>query len=441
MSKHEKIQELLVNFALGELSQQQVSEVKTHVTECSLCSNELKRLETLLECTGRIRKLSADAQICDSAKKAIFAAVESEQNKYTSRPDIGLESIWRKIMKSPITKLAAAAVIVITAFIVINQFGDSIDVATTAFAKITENMKKMPWMHGVVETTGEKLEVWFSFEQRIMASKRIPGEIRYQDGLKQTIQTYEPDSNTITISYSKTDALAGIGSSVLDFPKYILKHFEDTEDNIVQEAGKYRGKDAKKYKMSGILGGMDMRIEMIIDAEKDILLFLNQKAFEETGKLKIEANAYFDYPENGPNNIYEIGVPTSAKIIRPEKDKTAFDKAFEEAIKVVDKRENWPEPRDLAVAYWKARIEKNYDEIAILWPGSATWNRQAIENEEPVEYVFGKVQATDMTDMEGDIIVPYATKSYYEKHRKYSLKMRLTNRKSTKGRYYIYSGN
>ncbi len=438
MGKHKNINELLTAFALGELSQRQEAEIKTHLNECPQCSNELKRLEALLKCTGRINELSADTQMCESAKQTIFSKLENEEIKHATGPDIGPESKWRKIMKSPITKLAAAAVIVITAFIVINQFGGPIDVATTAFAEITENMKKMPWMHGVVETTGEKLEVWFSFEQRIMASKRVPGEIIYQDSLKQTIQTYEPDSNTITISYSKTDALAGIGSSVLDFPKNILKHFDDTEDNIVQEAGKYRGKDAKKYKMSGILGGMDMRIEMIIDAEKDVLLFINQKAFEETGKLKIEANAYFDYPENGPNNIYEIGVPTSAKIIRPEKDKTAFDKAFEEAIKAVDKRENWPEPRDLAVAYWKARAEKNYDEMAILWPGSATWNRQAIENEEPVEYVFGKVQATDM---EGEIIVPYSTKSYYEKHRKYSLKMRLTNRKSTKGRYYIYSGN
>ena len=434
MSKHENINELLVDFALGELSQRQEAEVKTHLTECPQCSNELKRLEALLERTGSIRELSSNEQTCDSAKQAIFAAVESEEIKLASRP----VSIWRTIMKSPVTKLAAAAVIVIAVFIVINQFGDSIDGTTTAFAQITENMKKMSWMHGVVETTGERLEVWFSFERRVMASKRVPGEIRYQDGLKQTIQVYEPDSNTITISYSTTDALAGVGSSVLDFPKFILKHFDDTGENVIQEAGKYEGKDSKKYKMSGILGGMDMRIEMIVDAEKDILLFINQKVFDKTGTLQMEANAYFDYPENGPNNIYEIGVPASVKIVRPEKDKTAFDKAFEEAIKVVDKRENWPGPRDLAVAYWKARTEKNYNEMAIFWPGSATWNRQVIENEEPVEYVFGDIQTTEIED---DIIVPYATKSYYEKNRKYGLKMRLTNKKSSKGRYYIYSGN
>jgi hypothetical protein len=437
MDKHKKINELLTAFALGELSQKQASEVKAHLTECPRCSNELKRLEALLECTGSIRELSAEAQTCDSAKQAIFAAVESEKTKQTPRPNIGPESIWRKIMKNPITKLAAAAVIVITVLIVINQFGGSIDITTKAFGQITENMNKMPWMHCLAETVGERLEIWFSFERRIVASKRIPGEIRYSDGLKQTIQTYEPDSNTITISYSTPDTTE-IGSTVLDLPKYVLKLFDDTKEKIVQESGKYKGKDVKIYKMSGLLVGNDTRIKMTVDADKNILLFLNQKAFNETGTPKFEVNAYFDYPENGPNNIYDVGAPASAKIIKPEKNKTAFDKAFNEAIAVVDKRENWPEPRDLAVAYWKARAVKNYDKIAVLWPGSSTWNHQVIENEEPVEYVFGKVQSTDN---KGHIIVPYASKSYYEMHGKYSLKMRLTNTKSSKGRYYIYSGN
>ena len=100
--------------------------------------------------------------------------------------------------------------------------------------------------------------------------------------------------------------------------------------------------------------------------------------------------------------------------------------------------ENWPEPRDLVVEYWKDRNAKNYDEMAIFWPGSAIWNRQSLEKEEPVEYVFGKVQATEI---EGNIIVPYAAKNYFEKNGKYNLKMRLSNEKSAKERYYIVSGN
>jgi hypothetical protein len=48
------------------------------------------------------------------------------------------------------------------------------------------------------------------------------------------------------------------------------------------------------------------------------------------------------------------------------------------------------------------------------------------------------VQATKSEDY---VLVPYATKEYYEKHGTYSLKMVLSNEKSAKRRYYIVSGN
>jgi hypothetical protein len=341
-------------------------------------------------------------------------------------------------MKSRIAKIAAAAVITIAGFVIIYQSGGSIDGATVAFAQITENMKQMPWLHAVVEGAGDKLEAWFCFERRIMVHKRLNGEIRYQDDLKQTVQVYNPDANTITVSYTPAGKFAGMGRWALDAPEFILKLFEDAGEKVIQEKGKYKGKDAKIYKMSGFLGGMDTKIEMTVNAEKNILLFLNQKVFDKAGKLTEEGNCYFDYPDTGPESIYDVGVPTSAKIISPEKEKTAYDKAFEKAIAEIDARQDWPEPRDLVGRYWQARNAKNYDEMAAYWPGSATWNRQALEKEEPVEYVFGKVQPTKI---DGHIIVPYATKGYYEKHGKYSLKMRLSNEKSTKGRYYIVSGN
>ena len=121
-----------------------------------------------------------------------------------------------------------------------------------------------------------------------------------------------------------------------------------------------------------------------------------------------------------------------------KEEKTAYDKAFAEAISVVDARESWPEPCDLVISYWRHRNANSYDEMAILWPSSAIWN-QSLDKEEPVEYVFGEVQPWER--MEGYIVVPYASKSYYAKRGKYNLKMILTNKESAKKRYYIVSGN
>jgi hypothetical protein len=50
-------------------------------------------------------------------------------------------SIWRIIMTSKITKLAAAAVIVIAALVCIHQFGGSIDGTTVAWAKVIETIE------------------------------------------------------------------------------------------------------------------------------------------------------------------------------------------------------------------------------------------------------------------------------------------------------------
>jgi outer membrane lipoprotein-sorting protein len=52
-------------------------------------------------------------------------------------------NIWRTIMKSPITKLAAAAVIIIAVLVGINQFGGSIHGTSVAWASLAEKLDKI----------------------------------------------------------------------------------------------------------------------------------------------------------------------------------------------------------------------------------------------------------------------------------------------------------
>lgn len=353
--------------------------------------------------------------------------------------------LWRKILKSRITQLAAATAIIIAACVVIHQSGGSLDGATPALAQISENMKQMPWVHAIVEAEGEGqslgLEGWFGFEHRISANiNPRNGKIRHLDALKQVAQLYDPNTNTITISKTKFRLFGGSVRSAFDLTHLLLKVVENDANNaLVQETGRFEGKEVRIYKTSGILGGLNSEIELYVDAEKNILLYFKQKSFlDEAETRSAEVTGYFDYPEEGPVSIYDLAVPESAKIERSEDDKTTYENSFEEATAVIDSRENWPEPRDLVVAYWQARTAKNYDEMAIYWPGSAKWNRSALRREELIEYVFGEVQPGEI---EGHLIIPYASKNYFQKHGKYSLKMILSNEKSSKGRYYIISGN
>lgn len=112
--------------------------------------------------------------------------------------------------------------------------------------------------------------------------------------------------------------------------------------------------------------------------------------------------------------------------------------AFHKAIVEIDERDDYPDtPEEVAKAYWDARTAKNFEEMAVLWPGSATWN-ESLKDEKPVQYVFGRAKGDPVS---GHVLVPYAAKEYYEKHGTHNLKMRLTTEKSSKGRYYIVSGN
>jgi len=117
---------------------------------------------------------------------------------------------------------------------------------------------------------------------------------------------------------------------------------------------------------------------------------------------------------------------------------TPLQAEFDKAMAIVDGRDTWPAtPREVAEAYWKARNAKDWGEMAVLWPGSAAWHR-ILADEAPVEYVFGEAEGDTRSNQ---IVVAYAAKDYYEKHGTYNLKMRLSNDKSSKGRYYVVSGN
>jgi len=115
MKGHERINDLLVDFALGQLSGEQELAVKAHLEQCQQCKCELRRLKALLEHTEQIRNSSASPQMCRSAKQAILAAVEAEQAEPASGQSISLEFMWRTIVKSRITQLAAVVAIVLAA--------------------------------------------------------------------------------------------------------------------------------------------------------------------------------------------------------------------------------------------------------------------------------------------------------------------------------------
>lgn len=115
----------------------------------------------------------------------------------------------------------------------------------------------------------------------------------------------------------------------------------------------------------------------------------------------------------------------------------SFDDAKAQALEVIAAREEWPAtPEDVCKAFWDARAKKDYKEMEILWPGSASYDWPSMCKDDPdVTYVFGAA-SDDLTE------VPYATADYHREHGTYNLKIRIEAFDTPKGtRDFIVSGN
>ena len=172
-------------------------------------------------------------------------------------------------------------------------------------------------MHAVLEGTvspgrpSERLEAWVAFESGIYASASPSITGFLQGNVKQE---YNPSSHTITTSYFSNDTLQKMGS-IAAYWERMMKMFSDSEAQIIKENGQYHDRKAIIYKINVSLGGQPTEISMIIDTEKELPVFLNQKVLDTNGQVLTEINGYFDYPDKGPSNIYDLGVPQDAKVI------------------------------------------------------------------------------------------------------------------------------
>jgi len=129
-----------------------------------------KNIEDKLEELGQA--IGSDESLIENVMSRIDAKPIAESNRTDKSKN---KLLLRRFVMNRLTKLAAAAVITIAVLIGIHHFKGSVDLATPAFAKMIEAMKKMPWAHAVFqmqwEDREEQSELWYSFASKIEASK------------------------------------------------------------------------------------------------------------------------------------------------------------------------------------------------------------------------------------------------------------------------------
>ncbi|MHC4622168.1 MAG: anti-sigma factor family protein, partial [Planctomycetota bacterium] len=163
MKSHDEIRESLIPFALGQLSQEEASDITRHLAGCQKCGAEVKQLGKILECARQTQDLTADEQLCKSAKETILAAAQ-EAERSRPIPTTNMQNVRRIIMKSRIAKLAAAAAIIIASGLVITFVGTT--EPAYALPQTIKANHSVRYLHMVnyVASQDEPMEFWVEFD-------------------------------------------------------------------------------------------------------------------------------------------------------------------------------------------------------------------------------------------------------------------------------------
>ncbi|MBL7188592.1 MAG: hypothetical protein ISS70_19885 [Phycisphaerae bacterium] len=247
-------------------------------------------------------------------------------------------------MKNRITKLAAAAAIIIAVLIGISQFGGSINGSSQVFASMLEEMQKIPWVHSVMEVdqSEEPIESWVSFDPSIVILKGLDGDgtVMYVNFSQEVQHVYSRDSNRITVS-TVPDTFSHMGpKTAFEMIEFMMDSVKASGTKITREKTEQDG-----VPVEIIRAVSDVQdVAVIRDIERNLPISVEYKALDNAPD-RISGRMILDYPEQGPGDIYAVGAPKDADVFdtRPKgnlKDLTKeiqrrFNKGFGDYIAVV----------------------------------------------------------------------------------------------------------
>jgi outer membrane lipoprotein-sorting protein len=239
-----KCKEILAAYIEGLVEDTERVELEEHLNKCPLCRQELQEFRTLHR---KLTDSSRNWQQTDIENNVIKRVIhgQNERLRQTSRANRLLD-IWRTIMTSRITKLAAAAVIAIVVLFGIGQFfGGTVTFAqviepilnarTLTFDFIVGQEEDGPVIHDIV--VGNKIRRTFSNMETIL--------ILDLDNAKML--TLAPSSKSATY----IDIKGPIGEQTKNLMEFVRNAVARLEGHAVEELGKRRinGSDAVGFRV------------------------------------------------------------------------------------------------------------------------------------------------------------------------------------------------
>jgi len=316
----DKIRDLIADSVTGTLSPDQARQLDEHLSGCSDCRNyaDALRYEDVL-LTQLVAGIDADMRNRQQRLLETLDRCQSEQHETIAK--------WTIIMKSRITKLAAAAAIILIAAVSLFFFGKLL-APSYAIAQTIEALKDIRFLHVIMHDDSGKIvdERWIEvgpdgFQQRYRQDSNLMGESVLIVDDRKTCFVYDRIENTVAI-YDPNEKQYQWISNLREF-------FQDMAGDstlTIEENVDYHGQKAHHVRW----------------------LKLNQNCYIDTQtKLPMAVGPYeVDYGQP-PAETFEFTIPDHVKVYDtiagqwPEshQDEEIADQKFDEARKLLAKGE------------------------------------------------------------------------------------------------------
>ena len=166
--------------------------------------------------------IDTNAKIDEAVLVEVVKAFEKSKAKKTSATE---QNIWRIIMKSKITKIAIATLIIIAVFVFFNPFGNLPDGTSVAFGKVIANLRSARTVSFTItiEEEGQEPQTMYCW-----ALEPNHQRIEMQDGRVVIVDTFQGKS----ISWDPVQKKAYLMATAIA-PKYTLNYYDQVKKDLL----------------------------------------------------------------------------------------------------------------------------------------------------------------------------------------------------------------
>jgi hypothetical protein len=238
-------------------------------------------------------------------------------------------NIWQTIVKSKASKIAAACVI-IAVLIALHPFSSSLDGTTSAYAKVGEATKKVPWMRitytsRLLDPNGNvrpdhqgSTDIWYSFNSQILIQRYSSGHITFIDYDKQEVYNYNPDSKRIVLSALPGDKLPLGANSPWSWLERNIQRMMPFGGDVTRRTGQYDGQEVEVFEIVSTPkpGVAAVHGKIFVDKVTSLPI-AEERIYIDTNidKPQCEEKGTFEYPQRGPSDIYDLGLSRDIPIV------------------------------------------------------------------------------------------------------------------------------